>query len=115
MGAQNQLDLSKHRGSIGHRSYPRGSKEPLRDWKVMGNGRKSWVLQNWGTPDEVRQLAGGKEVLIYKKRSKDAPGYQFQDDGHVELTYEGERLVSIKAHFPNCPPYMNGPVYVLPK
>jgi hypothetical protein len=115
VGAENQLEMSKHRGSVGHSSYPRGSKAPKRYWKLMGNGRRSWVLENWGAPDEVRKLGGRREILIYTKRSKEAQGYQFQDDGHVELTYEGERLVSIKAHFPNCPAYMKGPVYVLPK
>jgi hypothetical protein len=114
-GAQNQLELSEHRGSIGHCSYPSGSKEPFRYWKTMGNGRKSWVLTKWGAPDETRKLPGGRETLIYTKRSKQVPGYQFQADGHIELTYQGENLLSIKAHFPNCPAYMKGPVYVLPK
>lgn len=114
VGACNQLELGNARGMLGHGIYPPGSDEPSWYFENMGSGKKSWVLENWGEPDE-RSSANGIEYLVYTKRSRSAPRYGLQEEGYVKLGFRGRRMVMIEAWFPNCPPYMEGPVHTLPK
>jgi len=113
-GAQNQLELAPSRGTVGHGMYPPESQEPEKYYRMMGSGRKSWVLEHWGNPNEIF-WNNGTEYHVYNKRSREAPRYAFQEDRYVKLGYRRDRLVSIEAYFTNCPKGWRGPVYVLPK
>ena len=69
-----------------------------------------------GVAFKQKRLDEGMTVyLFYEKRSKEAPDYYMQKERYVKLGYNHGKLVSIAAYFPNCPSYMKGPVYVLPK
>ena len=112
--AENQLVLGDCRGSVGHHTFVKNSERSRELSQGNDSGSRKWVLQHWGSPDETIRR-GGSEILVYRKKSREAPLYQFQEEGHVELTYRGDNLVSISIWAPNCPSYMKGPVYVLPK
>lgn len=112
--AENQLVLGDCRGSVGHHTFVKNSGRSRELSEGNDSGSRKWVSQHWGTPDDAFSR-GGYDVLVYRKKSREAPLYQFQEEGHVELTYRGNDLVSISMWAPNCPPYMKGPVYVLPK
>jgi hypothetical protein len=117
IGSQNQLVLAPDRGELGHYHYPTNGIGASEEYRRSGSGSREWVLKNWGAPDEI-QSQDGVEYLIYKRRSKDAPNYSMQYLGGerlVKLGYKNRELVYISAYFRNCPPYMKGPVYVLPK
>ncbi len=113
-GAMNQLTLNSWRGGVMHAMYPPMSDAPLRKYRWNGSGRKSWVLEHWGAPDETFRDKG-TEYHVYNKRSKAAPDYDLQDDHYVKLGYRHDKLVSIEAYFSRCPQAYQGPVYVLPK
>jgi hypothetical protein len=113
-GAQNQLELGPVRGWVGHRFYASASNEPESYYRDMGSGRKSWVIEHWGDPDEVFRDRG-IEYHVYNKRSKQAPQYADQQARYVKLGYRHDKLVSIEVFFSNCPKAWQGPVHVLPK
>lgn len=90
------------------------SKDAVREYEWSFGYSRQWILRHWGNPDRTYSK-NGIDYLVYEKKSRYAPKFQLQQQGHVELAYRGNKLVSISAFFPNCPPYMRGPVYVLPK
>ncbi len=113
-GAMNQLELAPWRGVVGHSMYAPASDAPVESYRLRGSGRKSWVLEHWGAPDETFRDKG-TEYHVYNKRSKQAPRYEFQEERYVKLGYRHDKLVSIEAYFSRCPQAYQGPVYVLPK
>jgi hypothetical protein len=117
VGSKNQLVLARDRGELGHYSYAGTGVGSLEDFRWSGSGAKEWVITHWGRPDSS-YTKGGIEYLIYEKRSKSAPNYSSQYLGGerlVKLRYKNAKLRSIEAFFRNCPIYMKGPVYILPK
>ena len=117
IGCQNQLVLAPDRGELGYYNYPPNGNGALQSYRFSGSGSKQWVLKNWGLPDRSYSERG-VEDLIYEMRSKSAPNYHMQylgGENPVKLGYRNGKLIYIAAFFRNCPPYMKGPVYVLPK
>lgn len=116
-GSSNQLDLSKWRGEVGHRSF---NCKDFPEAAVPYYDRvrcKSWILENWGPPDAIERK-NGVEYLIFNKKNKEAPHYDMQFYGGlnpVKLGYRNNRLVYIEAYFPDNPGWIKGPVFRLPK
>ncbi len=116
-GASQQLDFSSWRGEVGHRSL---NSKDFPDAAVPYYDRiknKSWILQNWGSPDEI-QKKNGIEYLIFSKKSKSAPHYDMQfcnGLNPVKLGYRNNQLVYIEAYFPDNPGWIKGPIFRLPK
>ena len=117
IGSQNQLVLAPDRGELGHYCYSPNGSGALEHYNSRGFGTKQWVIKNWGAPDRLYSERG-VEYLIYERRSKVAPNYRMQYLGGerpVKLGYRNGKLIYVSAYFRNCPSYMKGPVYVLPR
>ena len=116
-GASQQLMPTKWRGEVGLittnvREFPN---ETAPDYDMVKN--KSWIVDNWGLPDETKRK-NGIDYLIYNKKNKNAPHYDMQfcnGLNPVKVGYKNNKLVYIEAFFPNNPSWIKGPVYYLPK
>ena len=116
-GASEQLDLHSWRGEVGHGSY---NTKDFPNAAVLYYDRikdKSWILQNWGPPDQIERV-GNTEYLIFNKKNKSAPNYSMQfcnGLNPVKVGYRNNKLVYIEAYFPDNPGWIKGPVFRLPK
>lgn len=116
-GASNQLDFHSWRGEVGHRSL---NTKDFPDAAVPYYERiksKSWIIENWGPPDQVEKV-GNTEYLIFNKKNKSAPYYSMQfcnGLNPVKVGYRNNKLVYIEAYFPDNPGWIIGPVFRLPK
>ena len=119
-GATRQLELGNHRGNIAHVYYapelsPGTASERIRQYK--STAAKSWVVKNWGMPDQVYS-DGGVYYLVYIRNDVNAPHYERQTlsgDHPIKLGYKFNQLIYVESSSLNHKSFHGQNSYILPK